>query len=227
MNSYNHYQTLKVSKEANQEEIRQAYRRLVKCFHPDTLKDTANHESIININAAYEVLKDPKTRRSYDHQIHGISTEKRDKRTAAAQKQYQKTRKKNQNSDFLLQKWLDEVYAPVNQLLNRIIEPLEKEIEELSGDPFDDLLMETFCNYIEISRHYLLEAKYIFTSLPNPAKFAYVAADIYYCINQISDGIEELETFTLNYDDSYIHTGIELFRIARRLQANAQTAIDY
>ena len=52
-----------------------------------------------------------------------------------------------------------------------------------------------------------------------------VAAHLYYCLNQVSDGIEDLELFTLNYDDYYLHTGQELFRIADKLRLEAQAAI--
>ncbi|MHC5614711.1 MAG: J domain-containing protein, partial [Nostoc sp.] len=43
----NHYETLKVSPSASQTEIKQAYRRLVKLFHPDSHQETADHEQII------------------------------------------------------------------------------------------------------------------------------------------------------------------------------------
>ncbi len=51
----NHYDTLKVNPSASQAEIKQAYRRLVKQFHPDTNQE-ADHDQIVRINAAYEVL---------------------------------------------------------------------------------------------------------------------------------------------------------------------------
>lgn len=61
--------------------------------------------------------------------------------------------------------------------------------------------------------------------MPNPANLAGVAAHLYYCLNQVGDGLDELEFFTLNYDDHYLHTGQELFRIAEGLRWEAATAI--
>lgn len=52
-----HYQTLGLTHDATQEEIKQAYRRLAKQYHPDRSEDNNSHEKIIAINVAYEVVK--------------------------------------------------------------------------------------------------------------------------------------------------------------------------
>jgi molecular chaperone DnaJ len=41
----------------------------------------------------------------------------------------------------------------------------------------------------------------------------------------LGDGIEDLSLFTLNYDDYYLHTGQELFRIATSLRYEAKDAV--
>jgi molecular chaperone DnaJ len=64
-----------------------------------------------------------------------------------------------------------------------------------------------------------------FQSTPNPANLAGVASTLYYCLNQAADGIDELEQFTYSYSEYYLHTGHELFRIARKLHWEAQTTI--
>lgn len=222
----NYYQTLEVSQEATQAEIKQAYRRLVKRFHPDTQLETANREKIVSINAAYETLKDPRSRRSYDQQLlvgrtYGSST-RRQQRTASAQNSYRRCRQTKREADIHQLLWLREVYKPISQLVNSILDPLDTQIDDLSADPFDDKLMEAFGEYIEDCRRFLDRARLVLASQPNPTKFAAVAAHIYYCLNQIGDGIDELEWFTLNYDDRHLHTGKELFRIAQRLHCEAQ-----
>ena len=58
----NYYQVLQVNSLATQQEIKQAYRRLAKRFHPDSLSHTADHNKIIEINGAYEVLSNPQAR---------------------------------------------------------------------------------------------------------------------------------------------------------------------
>ncbi|MFM6312350.1 MAG: DnaJ domain-containing protein, partial [Dolichospermum sp.] len=68
MSDFNHYDTLKVSNNASQAEIKQAYRRLVKIFHPDINQEITDNEEIIRVNAAYEVLSDSKSRLNYDQE---------------------------------------------------------------------------------------------------------------------------------------------------------------
>ncbi|NEO95870.1 MAG: DnaJ domain-containing protein, partial [Moorea sp. SIO3G5] len=53
MSDSNHYQTLDVHPHATTLEIKQAYRRLAKRFHPDSNSPTADPEKIIQVNAAY------------------------------------------------------------------------------------------------------------------------------------------------------------------------------
>ncbi|MGL5509507.1 MAG: J domain-containing protein, partial [Microcoleaceae cyanobacterium] len=73
MKSPNHYQILKVNSNATPAQIKQAYRRLVKIFHPDSNQNTADLEEIIKINAAYEILGDPQKRSSYDQKFNLVS----------------------------------------------------------------------------------------------------------------------------------------------------------
>jgi molecular chaperone DnaJ len=222
----NYYQTLEVSQKATQKEIKQAYRRLAKCCHPDLNSKTVNKEKIIEVNAAYEILGDPQRRRSYDRQLRSGYSEdsfiRREQRTAQAQESYQRARKKEREADDRQIRWVREVYLPVSKLINSIIKPLDAEIENLSGDPFDDELMSLFQNYLEDCRNNLDRAQKIFSSQPNPSKLASVAASVYYCLDRVSDGIKELEWYTYNYDDSYLHTGKELFRIATSLHRESQ-----
>ncbi len=62
-----YYETLGVSKNASADEIKKAYRTLVKKYHPDLHPgDTAAAEKFKEINEANEVLSDPKKRQNYD-----------------------------------------------------------------------------------------------------------------------------------------------------------------
>lgn len=69
-----HYEILGLTREATPTQIREAYRRLAKQYHPDRfsrLSETARafvHEKMLAINEAYEVLGDPEKRRGYDLQ---------------------------------------------------------------------------------------------------------------------------------------------------------------
>jgi len=63
-----YYAILGVSRDATQEEIKQAYRRLVKEWHPDLHPENRKEaeERFKEIQEAYEVLSDPEKRRQYD-----------------------------------------------------------------------------------------------------------------------------------------------------------------
>jgi curved DNA-binding protein len=61
-----YYQTLGVKKDASQEDIQKAYRKLARKFHPDVNKDAQAEVKFKEIGEAYEVLKDPDKRKKYD-----------------------------------------------------------------------------------------------------------------------------------------------------------------
>src|SRR5947208_8537315 len=62
-----YYETLGVSKTATEDEIRSAFRKLARKYHPDAAKDKkAAEEKCKQINEAYEVLSDPEKRKKYD-----------------------------------------------------------------------------------------------------------------------------------------------------------------
>ena len=58
-----HYNTLGVDRNASQDEIRQAYKKLASIHHPDKGGDTAKFQEI---QSAYETLSDPQKKTEYD-----------------------------------------------------------------------------------------------------------------------------------------------------------------
>lgn len=61
-----YYQTLGVTRDASKEEIKRAYRRLARKYHPDVNKEPGAEEKFKEINRAYEVLSEPEIRQRYD-----------------------------------------------------------------------------------------------------------------------------------------------------------------
>jgi molecular chaperone DnaJ len=61
-----YYEVLGVSRNADKEEIKRAYRRLARKFHPDVNKEAGAEERFKEINRAYEVLSDPEMKARYD-----------------------------------------------------------------------------------------------------------------------------------------------------------------
>jgi curved DNA-binding protein len=60
------YETLGLSENANASEIKKAYRKLARKYHPDVNKDPQAEEKFKEINAAYEVLSNPEKKQQYD-----------------------------------------------------------------------------------------------------------------------------------------------------------------
>jgi curved DNA-binding protein len=64
--SRDHYETLGVSRDASQDEIRAAHARLARKYHPDVNKEPGAEDRFKEISEAYDVLRDPEKRERYD-----------------------------------------------------------------------------------------------------------------------------------------------------------------
>src|SRR2546423_13030941 len=61
-----YYESLGVSRTASDEEIKKAFRKLARKYHPDVAKGKGTEDKFKEINEAYEVLGDPAKRKKYN-----------------------------------------------------------------------------------------------------------------------------------------------------------------
>jgi curved DNA-binding protein len=61
-----YYKTLGVEQDASADEIRRAYRKLARKYHPDRSTESDSEDRFKELGEAYEVLKDPEKRKEYD-----------------------------------------------------------------------------------------------------------------------------------------------------------------
>lgn len=61
-----YYQIMGLSRDANQDEIKRAYRKLARKYHPDVSKEANAEARFKELGEAYEVLKDPEKRAAYN-----------------------------------------------------------------------------------------------------------------------------------------------------------------
>ena len=197
------YQILKVHPSTKLEDIKKAYRELVKIHHPDKGGDT---KVMLKINAAWEILK---------RQHKNLNSNKIYNSTFYDQKEYKAETTTNAKSDDI-KKWFKNIYLPIDKLLGQIINPLASKIKDLSADPYDEILMDSFCLYLEKSKTKIKKVKVIYTSIACPLLIKDFSLDLYHCFSQVDDGLNELERYTMGYVDNYLHDGKSMITEAKK-----------
>lgn len=89
--SKNYYQILGVSIDSTDAEIKSAYRKLARQYHPDINKETGTIEKFKDITEAYETLSNPKEREQYNIVKGYFKTEKTTTSSQKAEEEYSKT----------------------------------------------------------------------------------------------------------------------------------------
>ena len=205
------YQILKVHPSAKLEDIKKAYRKLVKIHHPDKGGDSA---VMLEINSAWEILK----KKHKDLNFNKVNNPK-----VYNQNEYKRESNNYSNSEDI-KKWFQNIYLPIDKLLGQIMNPLISKIRDLSADPYDQILMDSFCLYLEESKKKITKIKKIYTSFASPSIIRDFSLNLYHCLSHVEDGINELERYTMGYVDNYLHDGKAMIAIAKKerkfLQSN-------
>ena len=193
------------------EEIKKAYRKLVKIHHPDKGGDSA---VMLEVNSAWEILK----KKHKDLNFNKANNSK-----VNNQNEY-KRETNNYSKSEDIKKWFQNIYLPIDKLLGQIINPLGSKIRDLSADPYDQILMDSFCLYLEESKNKITKINKIYTSSASPSIIRDFSLDLYHCLSHVEDGINELERYTHGYVDNYLHDGKAMIAIAKKkrkfLQSN-------
>src|SRR4030095_11074252 len=89
MEYIDYYKVLGLDRNASQEDIKKAYRKLARKYHPDlNPNDKDAHKKFQQINEANEVLSDPEKRKKYDQ--YGKDWQHAEQFEQAKQQQYQR-----------------------------------------------------------------------------------------------------------------------------------------
>ena len=211
----NFYEELGIKKNATKHEIQSAYRSLVKKHHPDA---GGEKERFLAIQIAWETLKDTIKKEKYDRKIFSSSTSL----NSLNENWEEKFNSKKYNSsikDKEVETWIKEIYTPINRFISQIIKPLNNEIKELSADPYDEELMENFCNYISFSKKKIEKVDKIYNSQKVTNSMSTLGLNLYYCFSQVKDALSELDRYTQGYVDDYLFDGKEMIKEAKRIQS--------
>ena len=211
----NFYKDLGLKKNASKAEIKSAYRLLAKKYHPDT---GGEKEKFLAIQLAWETLNDPGKKAELDKILIDSETYLNTDKESWSQ-DFNKKKNTSSIKDEDIKYWIKHVYEPINRFINNVIKPLNNEIKKLADDPYDDLLMDGFCLYINESRKKIEKATSIFKSQTVPSSISSVGLDLYHCFSQVQDALDELDRYTNGYVDDYLFDGKEMMKEAKRIQA--------
>ncbi len=93
----NYYEILEVSVDSTSAEIKTAYRKLARKYHPDINKDVDAIEKFKDLTEAYEVLSNPKEREQYNIVKGYFKNEQTKTYSQRAEEEYRETKSKNAN----------------------------------------------------------------------------------------------------------------------------------
>lgn len=189
----NYYDRLGVGHEADEDEIRSAYRAMAKRHHPD--RPGGDPLRMAQLNEAYETLSDARKRSRYDAAI---------KPAASAPAR----RARPANTPFVdPHVFYQTVFAPLDRVLDGAIGQLLDQLDDLSGDPYDDALMEAFEAVVAEARCRFDEGGRRLAASPVPWHWQATIALYEQGMRQVGDALEEFETFPLNYHLDHLVDG--------------------
>ena len=211
----NLYEELGLNENASKSEIKSSYRSLVKQHHPDA---GGEKERFLAIQNAWEILNDPIKKEQYDRNFFS-SISSSNSLNKNWEEKFNSKKYDSSIKDKEVEKWIKEIYNPINRSISQIIKPLNNEIKELSADPYDEQLMENFCSYISISQKKIEKVEKIYNKKIVPKSISALGLDLYHCFSQVKDALSEFDRYTQGYVDNYLFDGKEMIKEAKRIQS--------
>lgn len=217
----NHYEVLGLAPSVSTDEIKQAYRKLVKSMHPDLSfqeksrsQITAETEQMMHINEAYAVLMDDDKRAHYDLTIISRSRHQATVTTGPDSLDEEKIR----------ERYLRTIFHPLRRAVDSILSKYKQKLAALAQDIYDDQLLEAFGTYVEQIENTLRKASNELTDNPPPITLKPAVQWMRHAIAQAADGLEELQLFLQNFDYDHLAMADNLFKIAREHTSKAMHA---
>ena len=133
----NYYKILNIQKDASSEQIKDAYRKLVKFWHPDVNPSSSSHEKIIEINEAYEILRDQDKREVYNRiydEYFGtesvvVATEStKERRSNERYTEYRYDNKTSADFDDL-QDWINQARIRADEIIKKGLKKVDSSLE--------------------------------------------------------------------------------------------------
>jgi len=210
--SKNHYQVLGVNSDVSAAEIKRAYRRLAKEQHPDAQVHNGNGDShsatqeMMLINEAYSTLMDKDKRAEYDLKI-GVRIAINIKKPIFT----------SVNEDAEREKFLRLVLHPVRSSLAKVLSAYNRELKELSADPYDDELVSGFEKYVDKIEAALRKGSDALMQTPTPRTLEASVLRMRQALSQAADGLDELRYYLGNYNYNHLTIAESLFKISTKL----------
>lgn len=209
----NYYDVLGVAPGVSREEIKVAYRQLVKSLHPDLSyvektnnQVTAETEQMMHINEAYATLIDSEKRAHYNStMIHSYHS---------SQVRMPTNMQDSLDEEKATEKYLRQVFNPLTRSIVKILKKYKTKLKALAQDLYDEILLEEFELYVDEIEQTLRKASNGFTEHPAPLTMKNAVNWMRHCIAQAADGLEELRYFCQNFDYDHLAMADNLFKIA-------------
>lgn len=206
-----YYQILGVEHSATSDDIRKAYRSLARERHPDVAD--GSQESMVKLNQAYEILKDPKTREEYDRTLDGPT--------------YPLPPKPKRSPVYTADpyKFLVKVFAPADAAVRLRMLRLELAIEELAYDIYDDRYVEPFETAFKDLGNTLDETAKKLWASEWPACWNSPINLYLQGMRQLEDGLTDFTDFLESFDCDQLVTGREFLAVGTEILAEARAAL--